>query len=158
MWYLDILIFNVPSILLYFLQPLIISVTSSIGNTFYWWDSSRKYSLLQLEPSLGKNPYLKIFRISVSSVSDILLQALPLRSFITRLLKLAEDDCLSMRNIKTFVLFVFLAFLGRTGGEETEEEDILEDGEARERRGLYGGGKEELCPDQCLCLSEIQVR
>ena len=28
----------------------------------------------------------------------------------------------------------------------------------RERRGLYGGiDKEEICPKQCLCLSEIQV-
>ena len=28
----------------------------------------------------------------------------------------------------------------------------------RERRGLYGGSeKEEVCPKQCLCLSEIQV-
>ena len=55
--------------------------------------SPRKYAPQQLEPSLRKNPYLKIFRISVAvrgSVSDILLRAISLRTVVTRLLKLSE--------------------------------------------------------------------
>ena len=82
-----------------------------------------------------------------------------------------------MRNINTWLLFVFLLRLASTGGEksggqETEEEEEVEEVELarsdapdddddvgdRERRGLYGGSeKEEVCPKQCLCLSEIQV-
>ena len=79
-----------------------------------------------------------------------------------------------MRSINTWLLFVFLLQLATTGGEESGgqemEEEVSEDptrldapvddhdvGE-RERRGLYGGSdKEEICPKQCLCLSEIQV-
>ena len=55
--------------------------------------SSWKYAPRQLEASLRKNPYLKIFRISVEvsgSVSDILLRAISLRTVVTRLLKLTE--------------------------------------------------------------------
>ena len=80
-----------------------------------------------------------------------------------------------MRNINTWLLFVFLVYLATTGGkesvgeeveEEVEEEEIsrleapVDDDDVgdRERRGLYGGSdKEEVCPQQCLCLSEIQV-
>ena len=54
----------------------------------------QKYAPWQLEPSLRKNPYLKIFRISTAvadiSVSDILLRAISLRCVVTRLLKLSE--------------------------------------------------------------------
>ena len=101
-----------------------------------------------------------------------------MRSLVTRLLKLAENDCLIMRNIKTFIFFLFLVFLARTGGiqsageihDEEEQEELMErenqeiqeefrpESGGRERRGLYGGllvG--DVCPDQCLCLSEIQV-
>ena len=85
-----------------------------------------------------------------------------------------------MRNINTWLLFVFLLHLATTGGEqsgghkmeeeEQEEEEVeltrsdapVDDDDVgdRERRGLYGGSdKEEVeCPKQCLCLSEIQVR
>ena len=84
-----------------------------------------------------------------------------------------------MRNINTWLLFVFLLHLATTGGEqsgghkmeeeEQEEEEVeltrsdapVDDDDVgdRERRGLYGGSdKEEICPKQCLCLSEIQVR
>ena len=61
--------------------------------------SARKYAPQQLDPSLRKNPYLKIFRISVAvsgsgsgsgCVSDILLRAISLRTVVTRLLKLSE--------------------------------------------------------------------
>ena len=84
-----------------------------------------------------------------------------------------------MRNINTWLLFVFLVYLATTGGKENGgkevEEDEMEEEEMeeeisrmeavvdddvvdRERRGLYGGSdKEEVCPKQCLCLSEIQV-
>ena len=83
-----------------------------------------------------------------------------------------------MRNINTWLLFVFLLHLATTGGEqsgghkmeeEQEEEEVeltrsdapVDDDDVgdRERRGLYGGSdKEEVeCPKQCLCLSEIQV-
>lgn len=85
---------------------------------------------------------------------------------------------MTMRNINTWLLFVFLVYLATTGGKENHgeeveeevaeelEEEILrleapddddDDGD-RERRGLYGGtDKEDVCPKQCLCLSEIQV-
>ena len=84
-----------------------------------------------------------------------------------------------MRSINTWILFVFLLHLATTGGEESGgqemeeelEEELEEDptrldapvddddvGE-RERRGLYGGSdKDGICPKQCLCLSEIQVK
>ena len=80
-----------------------------------------------------------------------------------------------MRSINTWLLFVFLLQLATTGGEESGgqemEEEVEEDptrldapvddddvGE-RERRGLYGGSdKDGICPKQCLCLSEIQVK
>ena len=84
-----------------------------------------------------------------------------------------------MRNINTWLLFVFLVYLATTGGkesageevEEMEEDEmeemkeeisrleaVVDDVGDRERRGLYGGSeKEEVCPKQCLCLSEIQV-
>ena len=78
-----------------------------------------------------------------------------------------------MRNINTDTLFVFLLFLALTGGsrtdreEQEEQEDLQEevvadlgdDEGGRERRGLYGGiVMGDVCPEQCLCLSEIQVR
>lgn len=86
-----------------------------------------------------------------------------------------------MRNINTWLLFVFLLHLATTGGEqsaghqmkeqEEEEEEEMKDPSRlespvddddvkdRERRGLYGGSDKEdvVCPKQCLCLSEIQV-
>ena len=87
-----------------------------------------------------------------------------------------------MRNINTWLLFVFLVYLATTGGKENQgeeaEEEVAEELEEeleeeilrlealdddddvgdRERRGLYGGtDKEDVCPKQCLCLSEIQV-
>ena len=85
-----------------------------------------------------------------------------------------------MRNINTWLLFVFLLHLATTGGEQSpghqmeqqvEEEEVRDpsrlespvddddDVGDRERRGLYGGSDNEevVCPKQCLCLSEIQV-
>ena len=75
-----------------------------------------------------------------------------------------------MRNINTWLLFVFLVYLATSGGKESAGEEVEEeisrleapvdddDVGDRERRGLYGGSdKEEVCPQQCLCLSEIQV-
>ena len=75
-----------------------------------------------------------------------------------------------MRNIYTNTLFLFLALLALTGGSRTdreEQEDMEEevvanlgdDEGGRERRGLYGDiVMGDVCPEQCLCLSEIQVR
>ena len=98
-----------------------------------------------------------------------------MRSLVTRLLKLAENDCLTMRNIRTSDIFLLLLVLGQTGGKVSgpQERQVMEDQkenekeveemvemveEPREKRGLYGGGGgEEVCPEQCLCLSEIQV-